>query len=155
MTMADFIVVMNRGRIEQLGSPAELYERPATAFVANFLGVSNLLPGTIVGPDTVQLDEGTVLSIVPAAIAGRSGPIAVGIRPEKLKIDGEGTNKLAGDIVESAYTGASTQYVVRTPMGEVSVYVQGAGNHTPGERLELSFAPDEAFVVSRSEENHS
>lgn len=155
MTMADFIVVMNRGRIEQLGDPAELYERPATEFVANFLGVSNLLPGTVTGPDTVQLDEGTVLHVAPAAIADRSGPVSVGIRPEKLRIGGGGANKLAGEIVERAYVGVSTQYIVRTPLSDVTVYVQGAGTHTPGERLELSFTPEETFVVSRSEENHS
>ena len=55
MTMADQIAVMNGGRIEQLGTPTELYETPSTAFVAGFLGVSNLHPGTVSGTDTVQL----------------------------------------------------------------------------------------------------
>ena len=59
MTMADTIAVMNGGRIEQLGPPTELYERPATAFVAGFLGASNLLPGTIEGADAIRLDDGT------------------------------------------------------------------------------------------------
>ncbi len=58
MTMADTIAVMNGGRIEQLGRPTELYERPATAFVAGFLGVSNLLPGRVEGPDAIRLDDG-------------------------------------------------------------------------------------------------
>ena len=62
MTMADYIVVMNGGHIEQLGTPAELYERPATAFVANFLGVSNLLAGTVEG-DAVRLENGTMLHV--------------------------------------------------------------------------------------------
>ena len=66
MTMADSIVVMNHGRIEQSGDPAELYERPATAFVASFLGVSNLLDGTVEGPDAVRLENGTVLHVAPA-----------------------------------------------------------------------------------------
>jgi TOBE domain len=51
--------------------------------------------------------------------------------------------------------GVSTQYVVKTPVGEVTVYVQGAGSHAPGEQLELSFAPQAAFVVSRSEEGRN
>ena len=63
MTMADFIVVMNGGRIEQLGTPTELYEHPATAFVANFLGISNLLPGTVEGPEAVRLTGGAVLRV--------------------------------------------------------------------------------------------
>ena len=151
MTMADSIVVMNDGRIEQMGEPAELYESPATAFVANFLGVSNLLHGTVEGSGAVRLDGGTVLRVSPAALDGHRGAVSVGIRPEKLRIADSGTNTLSGEIVDRAYVGVSTQYVVRTPVGDVSVYVQGAGLQAPGERMELSFEPDATFVVSRSE----
>jgi spermidine/putrescine transport system ATP-binding protein len=151
MTMADSIVVMHDGRIEQMGEPAELYESPATAFVANFLGVSNLLPGTVEGADAVRLDGGTVLHVSRAALDGHRGAVSVGIRPEKLRIADGGTNTLSGEIVDRAYVGVSTQYVVRTPVGDVSVYVQGAGSQAPGERMELSFEPDATFVVSRSE----
>jgi spermidine/putrescine transport system ATP-binding protein len=151
MTMADSIVVMNDGRIEQMGEPAELYESPATAFVANFLGVSNLLPGTVEGNNAVRLDGGTVLHVSQAALDGHRGAVSVGIRPEKLRIADGGTNTLSGEIVDRAYVGVSTQYVVRTPVGDVSVYVQGAGSQAPGERMELSFEPDATFVVSRSE----
>ncbi|WP_448631822.1 hypothetical protein [Cellulomonas soli] len=59
MTMADTVAVMNRGRIEQMGAPAELYEHPRTAFVANFLGQSNLAPGTVVE----ELDGGALLGV--------------------------------------------------------------------------------------------
>jgi spermidine/putrescine transport system ATP-binding protein len=155
MTMADSIVVMNDGHIEQMGDPAELYERPATAFVANFLGVSNLLPGTVEGADAVRLDSGSVLCVTADAIGGRRGAVSVGIRPEKLRIADGGTNTLSGEIVDRAYVGVSTQYVVRTPMGDVSVYVQGAGSQAPGERMELSFEPDATFVVSRSEDEEA
>jgi spermidine/putrescine transport system ATP-binding protein len=151
MTMADSIVVMDDGHIEQMGEPAELYERPATAFVANFLGVSNLLPGIVEGREAVRLDSGSLLHVTPEALGGRRGAVSVGIRPEKLRIADGGTNTLSGEIVDRAYVGVSTQYVVRTPMGDVSVYVQGAGSQAPGERMELSFEPDATFVVSRSE----
>jgi spermidine/putrescine transport system ATP-binding protein len=151
MTMADCIVVMNRGRIEQLGAPADLYERPRTAFVAGFLGVSNLLPGTVAGPDAVRLDGGALLHVAPAALDGHDGAVSVGIRPEKLRVGGGEANTLAGEVLDRAYVGVSTQYVVRTDVGEVTVYVQGAGSHAAGERLELSFGPDSTFVVPRSE----
>jgi spermidine/putrescine transport system ATP-binding protein len=151
MTMADFIVVMNAGHIEQLGGPADLYERPETAFVANFLGVSNLLAGTVEGADAVRLASGTVLRVTPKALNGHTGPVSVGIRPEKLRIGGDGANALSGEIVDRAYVGVSTQYLVRTPLGEVSVYVQGAGSQAPGEELQLSFSPDATFVVPRPE----
>ena len=87
--MADFIVVMNGGHIEQLGTPSQLYEHPATAFVANFLGVSNLLAGTVEGHDGVRLGNGTLLHVAPAVLNGHTGPVSVGIRPEKLHVGGE------------------------------------------------------------------
>jgi spermidine/putrescine transport system ATP-binding protein len=152
MTMADWIVVMNGGRIEQLGEPATLYEHPRTPFVANFLGVSNLLPGVVEGRDSVRLENGQTLRVDPSELDGQSRNVSVGIRPEKLHIGGTGANRISGEIVERAYVGVSTQYVLKTSMGEVSVYVQGAGTHTPGETLELSFSPESTFVVDRSEE---
>jgi spermidine/putrescine transport system ATP-binding protein len=152
MTMADQIVVMNGGRIEQAGEPAELYERPQTAFVASFLGVSNLLPGAIAGPGEVRLEDGQILHVEPESCTGHSGPISVGIRPEKIHLGGGGTNTCSGEIVERAYVGVSTQYVVKAAMGELTVYVQGAGSHNPGENVELSFAPEATFVVDRAEE---
>jgi ABC-type sugar transport system ATPase subunit len=112
-----------------------------------------LLPGTVEGPDAVRLETGEVLRVAPSALNGHRGAVSVGIRPEKLQIGADGAgNALAGEIVERAYVGVSTQYVVRTPVGQVTVYVQGAGSHSPGERLELSFAPESTFVVSRSAE---
>jgi spermidine/putrescine transport system ATP-binding protein len=155
MTMADRIVVMNRGRIEQLGDPAQLYERPRTAFVASFLGVSNLLPGVVAGPGLVRLESGQELHVAAGVLNGRTGPVSVGIRPEKVRIGGDGVNRVSGEVVERAYVGVSTQYVVKTEVGQVTVYVQGAGEHIPGEQLQLSFQPESAFVVSRKEEDRS
>jgi spermidine/putrescine transport system ATP-binding protein len=152
MTMADTIAVMNGGRIEQLGAPAELYERPATAFVAGFLGVSNLLPGTIEGSDAIRLDDGTV---VRAAADGRTGRVAAGVRPEKITLgSGGGLNELAGTVAETAYIGVATQVVVRTAAGTVQVFAQNmdAGGRVPrpGTTVVLSWAPESTFVVDRS-----
>lgn len=155
MTMADGIAVMNKGRIEQLGSPDELYERPETPFVAGFLGVSNLLPGTMVGPDAVRLDDGTQVQVAPEALNGRTGRVAVGIRPEKIRVDGGEANTLEGTVQESAYVGVATQYVVETASGRLTVYVQnvrpGAVGAAPGDRLTLSWSPDATFVVDSTE----
>jgi spermidine/putrescine transport system ATP-binding protein len=160
MTMADTIAVMNGGRIEQLGPPAELYERPATAFVAGFLGASNLLPGAIEGSDAIRLEDGTV---VRAAVDGRSGRVAAGVRPEKITIGaGGGANELAGTVAETAYIGVATQVVVRTAVGTVQVFAQNmdAGGRvpSPGTTVVLSWSPESTFVVDRdespSEEEH-
>src|SRR5256884_2553216 len=86
MTMADRIAIMNAGKIEQLGTPTELYERPKTAFVAGFLGISNLLPGTRSGPGTIRLDGGTEVQVPPETLGERTGRVAAGIRPEKSRV---------------------------------------------------------------------
>ena len=156
MTMADSIAVMNKGRVEQLGPPSELYERPQTAFVAGFLGVSNLLPGTATGPTTIAVDGGPAVEVSPEALNGRTGRVAVGIRPEKIRIGAGQTNTLSGKVFESAYVGVSTQYVVDTPAGRVTVYVQnlerGAAVAQPGDPITIGFDPEATFVVELPEE---
>lgn len=149
MTMADAIAVMNHGRIEQLGAPTELYERPATAFVAGFLGVSNLLRGRVTGPDRVRLDAGDELAV---AVGGRTGEVQVGVRPEKLRLGppGEGENTLSGTVKETAYVGVATQYVVSTGAGDLVVYAQNADGVRalrPGDVALLSWSPDSTFVL--------
>ena len=84
--------------------------------MASFLGVSNLLLGQVSGADLIRLDGGTEVRVLPDALQGRTGRVAVGIRPEKIRIGGE-VNALAGKVFERAYVGVSTQYVVDTPAG--------------------------------------
>jgi spermidine/putrescine transport system ATP-binding protein len=151
MTMADSIAVMDQGHIEQLGHPEELYERPATAFVAGFLGASNLLPGVVEGADGVRLEDGT---LVRAVVDGRAGPVAAGVRPEKITLgEAGGPNRLSGTVVETAYIGVATQVVVRTPAGTVQVFAQnvdsGGRIPGPGVSVTLSWSPETTFVVDR------
>jgi spermidine/putrescine transport system ATP-binding protein len=157
MTMADRIVIMNHGRIEQEGAPADLYEQPRTGFVASFLGVSNLLAATIVGADRVRLEDGTEVAVPEAALGSRAGQCQIGVRPEKLRTDGTGRNALQGTVAETAYIGVSTQYIVDTTSGPLTVYVQndrpGAHGVAPGDQLTLSWDPDSTFVID-SEESH-
>ena len=156
MTMADRIAVMNLGRIEQLGTPTELYEKPSTAFVAGFLGVSNLIRGTVRGADAVQLDKGPLVRVPPGVLAGRTGRVAVGIRPEKIQLGDGQSNELSGTVVEQAYVGVATQYIVETACGRLSVYRQnaspGLNGAAPGQQLTISWSPDSTFVVDSLEE---
>jgi spermidine/putrescine transport system ATP-binding protein len=155
MTMADRIAVMNHGRIEQLGAPTELYETPATAFVAGFLGASNLIPGTVSGSDTVRLRSGPEVRVRAEALAGRTGEVAVGIRPEKIELGAGQANSLDGTVVEEAYVGVATQYIVDTDCGRLTVYRQNASSGlngaAPGQRLTLSWSPESTFVVDSLE----
>jgi spermidine/putrescine transport system ATP-binding protein len=155
MTMADSIAVMNMGRLEQLGAPDELYERPRTAFVAGFLGISNLLTGTATGDGRVRLD-GAEVQVVGTALAGRTGRVAVGIRPEKIHFGEGGPNRLTGTIRERAYIGVSTQYIAETPPGRVTVYVQNTDQRAAalaeGDQVVLSWSPESTFVVDSPQE---
>jgi spermidine/putrescine transport system ATP-binding protein len=153
MTMADTIAVMNGGRLEQLGTPDALYERPRTAFVAGFLGVSNLLPGTVQAPGAIRLADGTV---VQAQTDGVTGPVAAGVRPEKITLGGDGANRLRGTIRETAYFGVATQLVVETSAGEVVVFQQNTdaqgGIAVIGTPVELTWSPASTFVVEQEED---
>jgi spermidine/putrescine transport system ATP-binding protein len=155
MTMADEIVIMHDGRIEQQGSPTELYEQPRTAFVAGFLGVSNLLYGTATGADLVRLEGGIDVHVPRDALGGRTGKVQIGVRPEKLRLGSSEGNSLSGTVAESAYIGVSTQYIVETPAGAVTVYVQndrpGANGVSPGDRVTVGWSPDCTFVVDTQE----
>jgi spermidine/putrescine transport system ATP-binding protein len=156
MTMADGIAVMNRGKIEQLGAPDELYEHPETPFVASFLGISNLLPGTVSGTDEVRLDDGTAIHVRSGTLNGRRGRVSVGIRPEKIRPAGDGANTLAGAVKERAYIGVSTQYIVETRNGNVTVVVlndrSGPVALGEGDNVTLSWDPEATFVVDSTEE---
>ncbi len=152
MTMADRIAIMNAGRIEQLGTPSDLYEDPQTAFVASFLGISNLLEGTVAGPGRVRLGDGTEVRVPESTLNGRNGKVAVGVRPEKIRLGHAEENRLTGRLLETAYVGVATQYVLETRAGNVSVYVQnsepGAAEQAPSE---ISWSPDSTFVVDSTE----
>src|SRR6185312_11449517 len=112
MTMADRIAVMNQGRIEQIGPPAELYERPKTAFVAGFLGVSNLLNAKVSGSDAVTLPDGTVARVETGALSGAPQDVRIGVRPEKVRLEpaagsasANGANQLTGTVRDVSYIG--------------------------------------------------
>ena len=117
MTMADKIVVMNHGRIEQAGAPLELYDRPANLFVAGFIGspAMNMLAGRI--KDGKFIDGGGTHWPLPPAYAGREGAeVVYGIRPEHLRLDPNGIQARI-QVVEP--TGSETQVTLR--IGEISV----------------------------------
>jgi spermidine/putrescine transport system ATP-binding protein len=139
LTMSDRLVVMNAGRIEQLGSPREVYERPRTRFVAGFIGTSNLLTGTVArmdGDTAVIETSGDEQLVAPGAaavgaVAGR--PLDMTVRPEKISIDtaapGAGRCAIRGRVAEVVYLGTSTQYAVKTADGsDLLVFLQNASD---------------------------
>jgi spermidine/putrescine transport system ATP-binding protein len=163
LTMSDRLVVMNAGKIEQLGSPREVYERPRTRFVAGFIGTSNLLTGRVAALErgTAVLDSGTGESLVvpdaEAAGAKLGQPLDLTVRPEKIVISKDDPTpdwcRIRGRVSEVVYLGTSTQYAVRTTDGtELAVFLQNASDSLDvAERdsdVWLSWRPDHSLALA-------
>ncbi|MDI1290449.1 MAG: ABC transporter ATP-binding protein, partial [bacterium] len=166
MTMADTVAVMNSGRIEQLGHPADIYELPRTVFVANFLGQSNLIQGASAGragEHSMVSAFGETFAIPEDRNFAAGSAVIVGVRPEKMTILDlvdepqvpEGNNRLHGKVTDVSYTGVSTQYLVMTPwQQELIVFEQ---NVVVGDRCEVGdevvihWAPQHTFGLDGSE----
>jgi spermidine/putrescine transport system ATP-binding protein len=161
LTMSDRIAVMNHGRVEQLDTPAAIYERPATRFVAGFIGLTNLLPGVVAGREglhvIVRLDAGVPVRAEAPPGATPGTEVDVAIRPEKIQMTLEKpaapANCLEGVVVDLVYQGAVTEYQVELPVGgRVRVVVQNSretweADRVPaGQRVYLSW-PDGASLV--------
>jgi spermidine/putrescine transport system ATP-binding protein len=166
MTMSNRFAVMRHGKIEQIGPPEEVYESPATEFVAGFLGASNLLPGTLAASSndvtTVHLSTGHDVTVPSSRVpADVNGSVKVGVRPEKITLEADagepaaGSNWVGGLLRMSTYIGVSHQYKVEGPGGtELTVYVQNLGATSPphpGEQVRLVWRPEHTFVVKPSE----
>ena len=157
LTMSDRLAVMHRGRIRQLGSPREVYEEPATAFVADFLGVSNLMPGTSEGGGRVTLD-GVAVEARQGDVEAR-GDVRLTIRPERVEIlaaDATGPNRLPSTVSELVYLGSTTQVIVRTPSGAiVQALLANAGQAFPyqrGDSVAVHLPADALRVLAASDE---
>jgi spermidine/putrescine transport system ATP-binding protein len=166
LTMSDRLVVMNAGRIEQLGSPRELYEYPATRFVANFIGTSNILTGRLerkgdawalagLGPDQRVI-------VTDAGQAAHGEEVELAVRPEKVVLRAEHDPPppdrcaLRATVTEVVYLGTSTQYRTVTDGGAaVAVYRQNT-SATPGAEVLtgqvgwLEWPPEHTYVLGGS-----
>ncbi len=142
MTMADKIVVMNNGNIEQAGPPLELYDRPANLFVAGFIGspAMNMLKGTVSG-GTLRTDDGTNWPLPTNGVRAKEGPAIYGVRPEHLRIDSEGI-KATVQVVEP--TGSETQVLMKVGSQSMVGAFRERVSAKPGEILPVR--PDPALV---------
>lgn len=163
MTMADTIAVMNAGRIEQLGSPADLYERPTTTFAANFLGQSNLIGATVLGPsgEALLLDvKGVRITLPRDRSAVSTGSLWLGVRPEKLRVTTAGAagNCLSGVVTDASFTGVATHYLIRLAWGQELTVVQqndGTPPMRPGEAVTVTWEPAHGFGLDASQDAHA
>jgi ABC-type Fe3+/spermidine/putrescine transport system ATPase subunit len=166
--MSDRVAVMHRGRIEQLGTPAELYETPATRFVADFLGESNFVEGVTVGASTagrwlVRAAGGLEFRGLAAVPLQPGQPVTAAVRPEKLvpvddatgASDSGAINSCKGTVEEAIYVGDTTRYRVALGAdGVMTVKVPnrlGLRQHAEGESVALAWSPDETRIFPRGD----
>jgi spermidine/putrescine transport system ATP-binding protein len=146
LTMSDRVAVMDAGRVLQVGAPRDVYERPATRFVADFLGEANLLDAEVAAADAVCV-AGAVVSVTATdRAAGSRATLAV--RPERVALADEGAAGLPGVVEECVYAGSDVRHVVRLADGQ-ALAVRGAPESArrPGDRVAATFPPEHARVL--------
>jgi iron(III) transport system ATP-binding protein len=155
MALSDRIVVFNKGRVQQVGTPREVYERPANLFVADFMGLVNKLPGVLIerggGLGRVRVGEQTIGARLSDGLNGGGGAITIAIRPEAITLGnsepGVETNILKGRLIESAFLGNIVDHQV--DVAGTIVRVQGDRRQTfePGAEVDLSIPVGECVAM--------
>ena len=162
MDMADIVAVMNKGRIEQMGAPEKLYDRPHTAFVAKFLGQSNLFTGQVVeqNASSISIDfKGHKLTVPKDRAERHSGMVTIGVRPEKAMFHevqpaaSSDVNIIGpGEIIDIRFTGVSNQYLIEIPnIGQVTVFAQNVGKSPVvelGAKVWVTFKVEHTFGLA-------
>ncbi len=163
LTMSDRIAVMEGGRLEQVGTPEEIYELPKTRFVADFIGVSNFFYGRVVGANDEQLfvrtEGGLDVGLPMDQRHGEGQQIQFSVRPEKIRVMSEGIpsereNQFAGEIVNKIYLGGSIHYVIAlSPEEKVTVFLKSErtadqkASFSVGEKVVVSWHRDDSVIL--------
>lgn len=158
LTMSDRIAVFNAGRIEQLATPAELYERPKTPFVASFIGENNRLKGRLIEQDAVHarvsLASGHDIAAASDPALSRASDVLLSVRPERVRIGGDVealANRLSGQVTETIYLGDHVRLHIRLSDGTgiVAKLPNGAGrpDFTPGETVPLGWNAEDGVLL--------
>lgn len=152
LSVSDEVVVMNNGTIEQQGTPRDLYQRPQSAFVANFIGESNVVEATLI-KDTecaiIQLG-GASINLGKREITNKPGKVKLSLRPEMFRVREEGKpdEHVTGTIAHTSYMGPVTEYLISTPVGEL--FTTAPANETQyatGNEVFLHLHPDELILL--------
>lgn len=156
LSLSDRIILMHQGVIEQIGTPAQLYNTPANGYVASFIGTINNLPATVVNADQgiVQLGSQQI-QLPPSVLNGANGAIQIHLRPEKITLGESGEGKLSamGQVIDRSFLGSVVRFVI-TPTGmsdahtvQVDVFNAGSQNMpNVGEHIHFQFGAEDCFI---------
>jgi iron(III) transport system ATP-binding protein len=163
LVMSDRVVVMDKGVIQQIGDPQTIYAQPANTFVANFIGVANLIPGVLLGRSgafcefEVPLGEGRTslrLRALGAEDARERQPLTLSLRPEDIKVHlskpngNAGVNFFEGEVIETVYLGNMLDCRVKVGQHELSVQIDHYEQIDPHQKVYLSFEPDHGLCLT-------
>ncbi len=155
LSVSDEVVVMNNGNIEQQGPPRDLYRNPQSAFVANFIGESNVVEATLECGKTNKIILGeSLIELGDRKIKNKPGKIQLSLRPEMFKLSEEGDSKqhVEGTISHSSYMGPVIEYLIETPIGEL--FTTASANekqYEAGNKIFLHLSPDELILLPDEE----
>jgi iron(III) transport system ATP-binding protein len=150
LAVSDHIIVMDGGRIAQEGTPESLYERPASRFLADFIGDANLVDGELVADASGTSFRAGNVSVPVRANGTPPGPATLAVRPNRLRLLPAGSGALPAECKRAAYLGSRAEYVVATPWGELLVFDENARDMKPkGAAASIAFDADAAIVLPR------
>ena len=157
LSLSDRIMVLDEGRVQQIGTPEEVYGRPANRFVADFLGTANIFEGT---PEragdgwSIRLDGGERVTAAPPDGGAVNGRAAVVVRPERIRLgDGAGGGGLEAEVEDAIYLGSLVRYQLKGPGDRpiVATSTDAGRRHPPGTRVRLTWRPDDVWLIPESQ----
>jgi spermidine/putrescine transport system ATP-binding protein len=158
LVMSDLIAVMNKGVLLQVGSPEEIYEHPKTRFVADFIGETNFLEGTIAeisGKEiVVLLNDQVSIRATSDTTVKKGQAVSVAIRPEKMRLDKGVNGTVNGLVEETVYLGTEMRYIVLLPdqtsvmVREQSIATERRRSYQPGDEVGLNWNPEHALCLT-------
>jgi len=148
MVLADRIALMKDGRLQQLGSAEDIYRRPSNAWVAEFIGLSNLIRGTVTGHQDGSLSVRTTAGVFSCAGEDAAGDVVICVRPESLHFGQEHPNRVRGVVRERVFLGNLLDYQIEGPDGlRLRVQADPSRVFAPGTSVDVSFSPADAWVM--------
>ena len=145
LTMSDTVAVMNGGRIQQIGDPKRIYDEPKNAFVADFIGESNIIPGVMLEDDLVEM-LGSEFQCVDEGF-GKNEPVDVVVRPEDIMIVGEDVGMLTGTVESVLFKGVHYEMIVDT--GSMRWKVHSTSMQPAGSRVGLAIVPYNIHIMHK------
>ena len=153
LALSDRIAVMSKGRLQQYGTPHDVYRRPTNKVVADFMGLVNFLPGRVSSAGSVTLDGGETLPLaIPSGLCAGDA-VDVAVRPEDIRLGprGDGPASLVGEVAEQVFLGNMTEHWLLLPGGgKLRVQTHPLDGHAPGSIVAATIDPDQCNVFARA-----